>query len=30
MRQMLKYLLIDEVIGKTSDSKKWDKKCSKI
>lgn len=25
-----KYLLIDEVIGKTSDSKKWDKKCSKI
>ena len=25
-----KYLLIDEVIGKTSDFKKWDKKCSKI
>ena len=25
-----KYLLVDEVIGKISDSKKWDKKCSKI
>ena len=25
-----KYLLIDEVIDTTSDSKKWDKKCSKI
>ena len=25
-----KYLLIDEVIDTTSDSQKWDKKCSKI